>query len=260
MIVLPTKSGLLLFRQPDHAGLSAHVASSWRRPAAIPSSLWPRFIDAVRRHDDGWHEEERGPTLDPEGTPYDFKTLPPHLHVEVWRRSVDMALDVDPYIALLVAKHGRWLYEMLKAEFSCLTADVLDFPKEMETWIERGRARLLQGSAEERAAAEPGALLAARRLLSFFDGISLMLAGAIPVAARTGPLPFDGEESELEIERREGTLAIRPWPFEPGEVQIEIAGMRIEKTRFATPEELARAMSRAPVERVQRQLAPAGQP
>ena len=260
MIILPSRTGLLLFRQPDHAALSARIAAAWRRPQAIPSSMWPRFLEAVRLHDEGWRAEEKGPTLDPEGCPYDFKTLPPGIHIEVWRRGADPVRPVDPYIALLVAQHNRWLYEMLKAEFTSLRGDLLEFPAEMEARIERERAVLLEGSGDERAAVTPAALEVARRLLSLFDGLSLMLLDAIPVPARTPALAFGDREAELGIERTAEGLSIGPWPFDPPTLSLSIEGARLERCRFSSPEELAQAMGRASAEVAQRQLVPSPQP
>src|SRR5262245_50549913 len=171
MIILPSQRSLLIFRQPDHAELSGRIAAAWRRPAPIPRSMWPRFVEAARLHDEGWREEEKAPTLDPEGCPYDFKSLPPSIHIEVWRRGVELARARDPYIGLLVAQHNRWLHEMLKAEFTSLTPDLLEFPVQMEAVIERERSVLGSGTEDERSAVEPLALQRSRRLLSFFDGL-----------------------------------------------------------------------------------------
>jgi uncharacterized protein DUF3891 len=149
---------------------------------------------------------------------------------------------------------------MLKAEFTSLRGDLLEFPAEMEAHIERARAVLREGSADERAAATPAALEAARRLLSLFDGLSLMLLGAIPTPSRTAAVAFGDQDAELGIERTDGGLSIGPWPFESPALDLIIGGMRLERCRFSTPEELARAMGRAPAEVAQRQLVPSPQP
>lgn len=75
-IVIPREAGLLLIHQYDHAALSSDIARCWRPPAGLPAALWPRFLEAVRRHDDGWREPELAPACDPQGRPYDFKGCP----------------------------------------------------------------------------------------------------------------------------------------------------------------------------------------
>jgi hypothetical protein len=249
MIIRPRGKGFLLVCQPDHAGLSARIAGGWRRPDRFPEAIWARFLEAVRRHDDGWILEEESPTLDPSGRPYDFKSLPTAVHVEVWRRSVDLAQAEDPYLALLIAQHGRWLYTEFQAKPGPLDQErAQGFIVEMDRAVEANAARLRAGSVEERSAVEPAALLAARRLLSFFDGLSLRLLGAIRLD-RTEPLPFGREETVLTVRGEGKEVELSPWPFAAPRVELEARRLTIEAERFGSPRELAEAMARAPLER-----------
>lgn len=232
-------------RQPDHAAMSERIARAWPAPSGFAPAMWERFLSAVRRHDDGWRREEERPTLDPEGGPYDFKRLPARIHAAVWRRSVELAERDDPYLALIIAQHGRWL----EGE----DHDSREFIEEMDRAIERNRARLAAGRSEERAGVEPEAMLVARRLLSFFDAFSLFLLGAVPME-ETEPLRRGAAESSLRIRKGKEALQVQPWPFEVPALRLEVEAARLEATRFRSPEEFAEARDRAPRERLRFQV------
>jgi hypothetical protein len=260
VIVLPRPGGLRLVSQPDHAGLSARLARAWRRPEGLGAGVWERFLEAVRRHDDGWIEEERRPTLDPRGRPYDFKTLPTPLHTDVWRRSVERAAGGDPYLGLLIAQHGRWLYAEFESRVSTLDREAADrFMEEMDRAIAERRRLLEAGSAEERAAVEEEPLLAARRLLGFFDGLSLRLLGAIRLE-RAGPLRFGAGEAVVTVRDEGPEILLEPWPFAPEALEVEAEAREVPGERFSAPEELAAALAAAPRARLRWRLAPGGAP
>ena len=242
MIILRLEDGIRIVRQPEHARLSGALARAWRRPQAMDDAIWSRFVEAVSRHDDGWAREEEAPTLDASGQPYDFKSLPTPLHVAVWRRSMELAEAADPYAALLIAQHGRWL----SAEFTRGGPEAdervaREFVAEMGRAIEGYRSKLLAGSPAEREAARPEALLAARRLLSFFDGLSLRLLEAIRLE-RTEPLRFAEREEELSVHGDTPILAVRPWPFDYPALVVEARVLPVRKCRFGSPADLASAL------------------
>lgn len=226
---------LTLVRQPDHAATCAQLAAAWHRPTEIPDAVWPRFIEAARRHDDGWIAAEREPAVDPNGQPYDFKSLPTQAHTAIWRGSVDLAEAADPYMALLTALHARWLYghitlhdgEDEQREAQQLMAEMA---QRADGYIEALRGR----PGPDRDAVQPTALAAARSLLTLFDRLSLMLIGGLAWTEQLGPAVF-GDcqavlcltrpiESNVSTERArppasaptDDGLVVRcdPWPFE----------------------------------------------
>jgi hypothetical protein len=194
-------------------------------------------------------EEERRPSLDPGGRPHDFKSLPTQSHLPVWRRSVELARAADPYRALLIAQHSRWLYASFTDRDGPGRVPRLaqDFMAEMDRDIETGRARVRAEGPEGAAAVEDAARLAARRLLSFFDGLSLRLLGAISLR-KTEPLRFGETEAELKLEEAEGGLTLSPWPFEKDELRLEVKAVRLSRARWKSAEELLGTMAQSPVE------------
>jgi hypothetical protein len=225
--------------------MSAALAARWCPPAIFSILPWPRFVEAVRRHDDGWAFEEDCPALEPGGRPYDFKDLPVTLHVEIWRRSVDLAGREDPIQGLVVAQHGRWLCTQNPTKSTRADQEAADgFVADMTRRIESEVERIAPDAPQE--ARDPRTWEATRRLLTFFDALSLMLLGAVPFSGETELLPFGGEEARLSLRPDGGRLRVGPWPFTDRAVTLEACGWRTDRTHFGSPDELIRAMARAP--------------
>ncbi len=179
MIVVDQPDGsLLLVRQRDHAAASGLIAQAWRRPTLVASQTWDRQIEAVRRHDDGWSAAEQSPLLDPDGRPFDFKSIPTPQHVALWRRSIELAAQDDPYVALLIAQHARWLYTTVGQDRIEDQRTAQRFADETAARIDGFIEQLSTGSQAERAAVSPRGLGTARVLVAFFDALSLALVGA----------------------------------------------------------------------------------
>ena len=251
MLVVNHGSGLRLIRQVDHAALSGDIALAWRAPGVIPETFWPSFLEAVGHHDDGWETEDALPALSG-GKPLDFKQTPVARHVAVWRRSIDMAGARDPYQEILVGNHARWLYTRFPRGDSAEDRKIAAcFLEETDRRIE-DRTQLLRGrGGDARAAAEPAALEAARKLLSFLDALSLALLGGLPFFTRTEPLALAEGEAALGLreipERGSGGAAIEPWPFVPGRVVLRSRAFDLATTSFASPLDCAAAMAATPL-------------
>jgi hypothetical protein len=253
MIVLESPPGLLLVHQAEHARTSAQIAAAWRRPERFKPDLWSRFVEAIRRHDDGWTAAEQSPCLDRDGRPHGFLNLPLDLHVAIWRESVRLARD-DPYIAALITQHCQWLYREYLDPGQKLVAS---FIEELDRDLRSLLHILERGTPDERSVVAPDALLSARRLFSFFDSLSLMHWRALPPTARTGPLSFGKGESAFRITWGEKKALIDPWPFDSPFVSLDGRGLRVEKRTFSTSEELSRAMASAPRQDLRWSLGPA---
>jgi len=250
LIVIEESDGpLLLVRQPDHAAACARIAMAWRRPQMISAEMWSRLIAGVRRHDDGWITAEQQPMLDKAGHPFDFKSIPMAMHVVVWRRSIDHIAN-DPYAALLIAQHARWLY----THFS--SANVIEqqriaqvFCDELTGRIDGYLDQLTSGSPRERTAVEPHALEAARALLSFFDALSLVLIGSLPHFTESEVLAFADATTSLTIEVCKDSVRIHPWPFEANTWRLKTTATRLPHCTFEDSKDLARHMAlHAPIQ------------
>jgi hypothetical protein len=243
MIVLESPPGLLVVHQVEHATASATLALAWQTPQFISPGLWRQFVRAVRFHDHGWIEEEKHPTLDADGRPHDFKTIPAPIHIGIWRRSLAVASELHPYVRLLVARHGRGLYLQHPKKPTPEDQQVSDdFVRELERHAQEARGILREMGEAASRAAEDGALDAATRILGFVDGLSLALLGAIPLSEETEPLGIDDSVHPLRLWREGDAVKIHPWPFRPERLRLEIRGIEVPRRIFESSAELVESM------------------
>ena len=253
-------ASLLIISQPDHAATSGEIARAWCRPDRFAPVMWERFIEAVRRHDDGWIDTELRPSLDSEGRPHDFKSIHTGDHVLHWRRGIDRAADDELYIGLVVALHARWLYthvEQGSVEEQRLAHKFVSY---LTTRID-AMIRHLASGTEEAAAVAPNNLFTAQRLLSFFDAISLMLLGGIGWMNQTEPLRFGGATSCLTLTlRKDGPcnrhVHVDPWPLRSPSLAISTKGRRLNRQQFENPDQFDRLLKAAPQIRLRWELLP----
>ena len=72
---------------------------------------------AVEEHDNGWHELDTHPSIDPStGRVFDFITIPTPAKQAVWPRGVARLAPEDGWAAALVAQHALTIYERFQAE------------------------------------------------------------------------------------------------------------------------------------------------
>jgi len=263
MIVIDEPPGsLLIVHQPDHAATSAEIATAWRRPDRFAPVMWERFIDAVRRHDDGWIDTEPPPSLDAQGRPHDFKSIHTRDHVALWRRSIDRAAADALYVGLIVALHARWLYTHVEQGTVEEQRMAEEFVSHMTTRIDAMISQLASGTAEEAAAVAPNNLFAAQRLLSFFDAFSLALLGGIGWIARTEPLTFADATSCLALTERNcgpsgRCIQIAPWPLRLPRLVISTEARRLDHQQFDGSSQFASLLRTAPQAKLRWELSPA---
>ena len=236
MIVLARHPELLLVRQADHAASSREIAAAWCWPETLSSDLWERFLDGVAVHDDGWIDAELRPALNVDGRPRDFKETPVREHVDIWRRSVAMAREKDPVVGLVVALHAHALYQhhvepSSREDRALATA----FTDELARTIDVLKVELH----------DDGCLGILTDLIAFFDGISLMLLGAIPHMTETGALAMDGRRESLELAWTSDGVVVEPWPFSTPTVRTSLAAVRLQTQKFRGKKELERAVASA---------------
>ena len=237
-----------LVTQPEHARLAGELAQRWARPTTLPPAAWPRFVDAVRRHDEGWADAEREPAVDERGRPHTFKTLPTADHADIWRRTVKRLADADPYAGLLIALHGRWLYTKMarpKHRDDPAAVALLD---ELATRIDNLLTTLGRDEPALADALAPQALDTARRLLGLLDAWSLMLAGGLSPGRFPEPVAFDAETAQFEIEPGASAVRVAPWPFAaPEPFDLAIAARWIPARRYRNALDVASTLRKADV-------------
>jgi hypothetical protein len=221
MIVRPDGEGsLLLITQPDHAALSAALISAWDA-RALPRAMRDTVLLAIEQHDNGWHEVDSLPRLNPETRkPYDFQSMPTDMKLAIWPRGVDRLATQSPMAAALVAQHGLTIHAHRR----------YDAPwRGFFEYLETRRTDLLGACGTT----ERDAFERQYDLLFLGDLLSLVYCDRW-----TEPM----DERNHHIELKQGTvLAVSPDPFDGTRVRFEIPARAIPDREYASDRDLEAA-------------------
>ena len=251
MIVVDQSDGsLLIARQTDHAQMSADIAKRWHRTTWADDAVWARLIEAVRCHDDGWREPDASPSIDEDGRPIDFKTVSTVEHVSIWTGSIDRAAARHPLTGVLVAMHAQWLYRIAPRDH-IEQADVAD------AFVHATVDRIASLMDAARDAMPDNAdvlgddrLTDLRRLLGFFDGLTLTMLGAVRMPAAVDDLGVGGARLNVSTAVWSDRVTVDPWPFDSAaggfEVSMPVASVR--PARFGTGQAFCETLSGAAFE------------
>ena len=226
MIIRREGQGLLAITQPDHARLAGVFAESWRDGAG------PSLVAASHHHDDGWIDWEKAPTIDEQGRPHDFLTIPMDERVAVYRRGIDLLATTDLAAGLLTSLHFR---RLLAGGLKALQGDARriaeDFLAEQSAWEAQTRRQL----------GEPEGLEADYRVLSAVDYLSLLLCmRPLDKLDATSVLTM-----RMTVER--GGVILDPYPFDARELTATVAARVLPATTFDDGEAYRSALAAAPV-------------
>jgi hypothetical protein len=255
LIIRSTDGRLRLIGQPDHAQVAGQFADIWgRAPFQAAEPLAPvRLATAI--HDAGWRAWEEAPRLRPETMrPYDFIHIPSDDHVDIYERSVSIALEQDAYAGLLVSMHGAGFYlkrygHMPKLEFR-------DVAPHMRAVVDDFLARQKALQAELLAALGPDetTLWTHYRWLQGWDALAVYLGIDDPADGRTrslGVMPHypGGPEEELWLTGiGVGTYTICPWPFIPLRIEVSLPARYVADQAYESQEAFLEAFASAPME------------
>lgn len=259
MIVVDLKDGhTMVVRQTDHARMAKDILEAWQRPICLPESIWPLLLEAAEHHDDGWGLEDRNPQLDDDGRPIAFDTAMPVHHVGIWRRSVDIAGQRDPFVRLLICLHARSLYAQFNSEENRHELRfVQQFMDDLSVDIEELLRHCQIAGGDRALAVEPENLNVASRLLLFADGLSLWLLGAVKQLGHVGELTAGDTVSNMERSwQSTGVASLNPWPMHEPEVTLGIQTLKLVTGRFEDELAFKQALMDTAWEESQWQLVP----
>ena len=255
MIIRSERGQLRLIGQPDHAQVAGQFADLWgRAPFRAAEPLLPvRLATAI--HDAGWRAWEEAPRLRPETMrPYDFVHIPSDDHVDIYERSVHIALEQDRYAGLLVSMHGAGFYlkrygHMPKLEFR-------DVAAHMRAVVDGFLARQKALQSELIAALGPDetTLWTHYRWLQGWDALAVYLGTDNPADGRTrslGVMPHfpGGPEEELTLTGiGEGTYTVSPWPFMPLRIDVTLPVKYMADRPYESQAAFLEAFAAAPME------------
>lgn len=222
MILRPADGVQHLITQPDHAALAGRIMEHWASLATAERRH--QILRAVRDHDNGWHEPDAAPTIDPAtGAIRDFVAVPAAVKQDVWPRCLDGLADA-PWVAALVAHHAISVYDRFRSDAGWTA---------FFAGMEAARARLL--------AATDGTMELLVRdyvYVRLGDLASLAFCNAWADPQVLGPWTI-----RLLDARR---MLVEPNPF-VYDVPIEVPARVLPQARFSGDDELRTAWRAAPI-------------
>ena len=230
MIVRNSGDSLLLITQPDHAHLAGTLAAAIRSESALDGPARETILLAAREHDNGWHEVDERPGVNPsDGRPWDFMSGPAAIKHALWPAGIAAVAAVNRRAAALVAEHVLTVYTYRSGEagwapfFAAITAR---------------RDELLLPLTH----ADPGV-----RAAFNMEYRPVQLADALSLVFCMGTTSLDAVLG-YRIRRVGSTLAVTPDPFGGATVPLRVRARRIAKRAYANAADLQATLAMAPPE------------
>jgi len=248
-------AGTYIIPQVSHAWLAWQVAQHWGNRSFTRPAPRAETLAAVLLHDCGWTEFDAAPTVDENGRPRAFNTMPAEEHLDIWRASVARSAQHSRYAALLVAAHfgamaERKTADLLEAGDTAGARLAKSFGAEMERREESWREELGVDARYQPFLEGPGREANAL-LLDACDRISVFLCASFPSPIEVRAQNASGEAETICLEAVDATTwRVHPWPLEGDRLRIQCEGRRLADTSFASDQKLQKALDRAPTARL----------
>jgi hypothetical protein len=263
MLRQKTPDGWFLIRHPDHAALAGQFALAWGNAKFRKPAPFQDWAEGVRRHDDGWAERDRTPTITSAGKPSAFGAdlvggytafeeidLPEYLGVR--GRAMEIVAADNPYSAILISMHTCNLLTE-HADRSTIRPDQLVLLDRFVTLQRQRQLELRAEAAESKRFTDEDLsverLLENFRLLQACDNLSLLsCVDYDKPATLLHPLPLvDGTTSEVTVQRTAlRTFRLSPWPLNADSLEFEIPGRPVTGDLFPDSKTLQAHYAAAP--------------
>ena len=212
----------MLLRQSDHDDHCGRLMAHWDTARFWRPTDKRLLTIAVALHDTGFGSWEDHATLNSDGKPWTYETIPPDDHLELHRQSVQVAANVHPYVGLMVSMHTVGIH--------CDRLHIDDEPSRwhiredvtsgVEKFIEEQKAlqkKLLADAAWQLGRALPEArVMNDFRVFECIDIISVWMAENMPDGRNMVFVPdCAGRPVTVRIQRaNEWEFKLSPFPFE----------------------------------------------
>jgi hypothetical protein len=249
---------LILIRQTDHAVLAGFFARELGNEKFIKPEPTESFLLAATEHDNGWHEWELNPTIDPVTfQPYSFMSIPTHEHIALYQRGIERVTNADRYAGLLVSLHCMELYDKTRATMPGFSAKAVKTNEshQVSEFLQKLRLQQLRLKVDLRSdpgkkdAADEKWLRTNSKRLEALDRLSLYCCQLPMEPALIEAVPTDdrGGEVDWELEADgKGGVTIEPYPFRRDPLEISILARRVPKRRYADDSDFQKTLSQAP--------------
>jgi hypothetical protein len=259
--------GIVVIGQAAHARLVGTVARAWGRPPfALPPCMDETLL-AAEQHELGMLPWEIAPTLNPAtGLPHAYVELSRMEHLALWRDAGRLMLTQSRYAALLVSRHGVWIFSQYERQPDepAERAAVVAYLRRERAFQARIRASLAH-EPEYREAVRLPTVLRSHYLFTVWDRIAVHACYGVPVPEWGVPavyrwerVPTADDAACLAIASiAQDRWTLDPWPFVADEVRLRGEG-RLLQERYADAVALRAALDDAPWVRWESIITPAG--
>lgn len=241
--------------QAAHARLVGVVARAWGRPPFVPPPCMDETLLAAEQHEIGMLPWEVAPTLNPvTGLPHAYLELSRMEHLALWHDAGPLMLTQSRYAALLVSRHGAWIFSRYERQPDDPTerAAVAAYLRRERAFQTRIRASL-GGDPEYGEAVRLPTFLRSHALFTIWDRIAVHACYGMPVPEWGVPAVYRWERVPTEGGMTDLTIAhvapdrwtLDPWPFAPEELRLRGEG-RLLRGRFADRAAMLAALAAAP--------------
>ncbi len=204
---------------------------------------------AAEQHDTSWAEWELAPTLDPRiGLPHTFKTAHFTVHLAIHAEWPPKLVAQSRYAALLVSMHHSSFFDS-PGWLGQLRAD----GRKIKAFVDQ--AALFQERLSATLDASGAEIERNHRLVRTWDGLSHdLILNQAPTVRRNVPAAGD-TRVDMQVEGRDGSFTLDPWPFATDRVVVRTEGRLLEGT-FLDEGAMRRALDRAAWIELDYELAP----
>jgi hypothetical protein len=229
-------SAWILISQIEHAHLAGRLAEAWGATGFAPLVPRRELLWAIDHHDDGWHEWDQAPDVNPAGEPRQFTEMDHDVALPIWTDSIEQAASAGPLEGYLVAAHFCALGQRAAASkqddpaWDNARAFLARYESRGSEWLAAWQAA--EPERNTRQVAEQ-----ALRQLQFFDSFSLWFCCDEATTAETIETP--GGSDFMITPRTASRLLLSPWPFTSGALEVAAGGQIVPARKYASREELA---------------------
>jgi hypothetical protein len=258
--------GTIVIGQAAHARLVGVVARAWGRPPfALPPHMDETLL-AAEQHELGMTPWEIAPTLNlATGLPHAYVELSRMEHLALWRDAGPMMRTQSRYAALLVSRHGVWIFSQYERppDDPAERAAVAAYLRRERAFQSRLRASLAD-EPEYRQAVHLPTLLQSHYLFTIWDRIAVHACYGVPVPEWGVPAVYRWERVPSTSGPTDLTIAcaapdrwmLDPWPFASDALQLRGEG-RLLRARYTDQATMREALDAAPWVRWESAIIPA---
>lgn len=226
MIVERNRNGAIGIKQEDHARFAGFLLENWSDHTFPRDPDREKILLATCEHDNGWHDFDAAPRLDPKThLPVDFQHMTGEEVSQIWKRATARYIESDPFVALLITHHAYVINEHNHRKPGIW--------KEFFVELARQRAQLRDGLGLTHNDVER-----AYSYLRMMDYFSLFFCMR----------NFSGQETSEKyagytFRREENSFLFRPYPFGRKELTYQLPYHEFPKGGFKDEASLAAALN-----------------